>query len=181
VLPSTNLSSFCFSLSISSRSWIDVGKHHCDISVTIKVKKDLFVLEIRKQIQNYKCQFNNLYKENISENTKFWQCQWLLFATTNKRCTAFFSDFLQLPINCKSCSSYLHSTCTLFQVKGILLNVKFWTLEHFSNDFPTNLNTQIPDMSGKFQIYGNPNWYLCYNVCRQLVQSKLRYWTDETS
>jgi len=33
-----------------------------------------------------------------------WKSQWLLFATTNKRYTAFFTMFLQLPIHGKTAS-----------------------------------------------------------------------------
>jgi len=74
-----------------------------------------------------------------------WQSQWLLFATTNKRYTAYFSMFLNFKFTAKqhhyhysgktivgagnsqrskSLHSHLHSTCALFQVETQFANWK---------------------------------------------------------
>jgi len=56
----------------------------------------------------------------------------------------------------KSWSSHIHST--LLQVKRKLLTVKFPDTRAFFELFPDkNFNTEIPDMSGKFRTYRNPN------------------------
>jgi len=114
-----------------------------------------------------------------------WQSQWVPFATTNKCCKARAKsnsgkNKCHMPRarsgsskiiadagssqRSKSWSSHIYNTCTLFQVKRNFLTVKIPEIRA-SFIFPdTNFNTEIPDMSGKFQTYGNP--MSRHHICR---------------
>ena len=75
----------------------------------------------------------------ISEEEISWQSQWLLFATTNKRCTAFFSMFLQLPIYPKKASpsqkknitELLHNRLQAIKYKKHVLLSQSWLFIFF--------------------------------------------------
>jgi len=68
--------------------------------------------------------------------------------------------FLQLPIHRKTTKTEVlifiaHAHC--FKVKDNLLTVKIPDNTAFKKLFSdTNVNTEIPDMSGKFRTYGCP-------------------------